>query len=595
VPVAYSYIRFSTPDQIKGDSLRRQLEASQRYAAEHNLTLDESLNIRDLGVSAFSGMNYERGALGQFIVAIDNGRVAPDSYLLVESLDRLSRLPVPDALAIFQAIISRGITIVTMTDLAIYSKDRLKNDWTPLLIALVSMSRAHEESAVKSRRVKAAWDAKKERVKANKEVMSGRCPWWLKQSDDNSHYVINEEKAEVVRLIFALAKDGLGNTSIAKYLNAKQVPTAQHAQYWQNSTVNFNLRNIATIGVLQMDQDNNGKTTTNTFVEDYYPAIIDKELFYEVQALRTARRRTPDTQSNGAGRKGLCYNMFQGTARCGYCGGAIHVRRKPGINTGFLYCAKSLQGGGCIGVSYNLRQLEAEFLSFTSELDIALVLGDTSAADNLSAKKSELNASSGRLTELEFKLGNLLTAMEMGSDVMALVSRVRDLEGQVNDLKKLRLSLQSEVQSMSNVGPNDQVFVDNLTELLEQLVSKDSDLDEKYRIRFRLLTEVKKVVRRLDLFPGGGVSTPEQLAKEAADLQMAGYSEDRITAYINGMRIKPDRDARFFVAHLHNGITRTVIDGKMLESGQYPSITALLHRVKNEASADGRIMPKVAT
>lgn len=117
MPVAYSYIRFSTPDQIKGDSLRRQIEASHRYATEHNLTLDETLNVRDLGVSAFSGMNFERGALGQFIVAIDNGRVAPDSYLLMESLDRLSRLPVPDALAIFQAIISRGITIVTMTTL----------------------------------------------------------------------------------------------------------------------------------------------------------------------------------------------------------------------------------------------------------------------------------------------------------------------------------------------------------------------------------------------------------------------------------------------------------------------------------------------
>lgn len=595
VPVAYSYIRFSTPDQIKGDSLRRQLEASQRYAAEHNLTLDDTLNIRDLGVSAFSGMNFERGALGQFIVAIDNGRVAADSYLLVESLDRLSRLPVPDALAIFQAIISRGITIVTMTDLAIYSKDRLKNDWTPLLIALVSMSRAHEESAVKSRRVKAAWDAKKERVKSNKEVMSGRCPWWLKQSDDNSRYVINDEKAEVVRLIFALAKDGLGNTAIAKYLNGKEIPTAQHAQYWQNSTVNFNLRNIATIGVLQMDQDNNGKTTTNTFVEDYYPAIIEKELFYEVQALRTARRRTPTTQSNGAGRKGLCYNMFQGTARCGYCGGPVHVRRKPGVNTGFLYCAKSLQGGGCIGVSYNLRQLESEFLSFTSELDIAVVLGDTSAADTLSAKKSELNACDGRLTELEHKLNNLLTAMEMGSDVMALVNRVRDLEGQVNDLKKLRLSLQSEVQSMSNIGPNDQAFVDSLTELLKQLTSKDGDLDEKYRIRFRLLTEVKKVVRRLDLFPGGVVNTPEQLATMADDLLEAGYDEDRVAAHITSMPTKPDRTARYFIAHLHNGVRRTVINGKMLENRPYRSIRALVDRVRSEAIADGRLVAKVAT
>lgn len=250
MPTAYSYIRFSTPDQILGDSLRRQTDASIRYAAEHGLTLDETLNIRDLGVSAFKGNNFETGALGQFLVAIDDGRVAKDSYLLVESLDRLSRLPVTEALAIFQAIIGRGITIVTLIDSSIYSKERLRNDWTPLLIALVTMSRAHEESAVKSRRIKAAWEAKKVRVKANKEVMSGRCPWWLKPSDDNSTYEIVEEKADIVRLMFRLAKDGMGNTLIAKYLNQHGIPTAQHAKYWQNSTTGFNLGNIAVLGVL---------------------------------------------------------------------------------------------------------------------------------------------------------------------------------------------------------------------------------------------------------------------------------------------------------------------------------------------------------
>ena len=33
-PKCYSYIRFSTPEQSKGDSLRRQLELSANYAKE---------------------------------------------------------------------------------------------------------------------------------------------------------------------------------------------------------------------------------------------------------------------------------------------------------------------------------------------------------------------------------------------------------------------------------------------------------------------------------------------------------------------------------------------------------------------------------
>ena len=66
---AYSYLRFSTPEQIHGDSLRRQTEGARTYAATHNLELDESLTFRDLGVSAFRGANAVEGALGQFVAA----------------------------------------------------------------------------------------------------------------------------------------------------------------------------------------------------------------------------------------------------------------------------------------------------------------------------------------------------------------------------------------------------------------------------------------------------------------------------------------------------------------------------------------------
>ena len=54
-PRAYSYIRFSTPEQMKGDSLRRQTEAAEKYAAINGLDLDDELTFRDLGVSAYTG------------------------------------------------------------------------------------------------------------------------------------------------------------------------------------------------------------------------------------------------------------------------------------------------------------------------------------------------------------------------------------------------------------------------------------------------------------------------------------------------------------------------------------------------------------
>ncbi|MCE9560760.1 MAG: recombinase family protein [Planctomycetes bacterium] len=49
-PVAFSYVRFSTPSQTQGDSLRRQTEQAAAYCARNNLTLDTSLTLKDLGV-----------------------------------------------------------------------------------------------------------------------------------------------------------------------------------------------------------------------------------------------------------------------------------------------------------------------------------------------------------------------------------------------------------------------------------------------------------------------------------------------------------------------------------------------------------------
>jgi DNA invertase Pin-like site-specific DNA recombinase len=90
-PKAYSYTRFSTPEQAKGDSATRQALAAQRWAEQHEVELDTELTFRDEGVSAFEGMNAERGALGEFLRAVERGDVPKNSWLLVESLDRISR------------------------------------------------------------------------------------------------------------------------------------------------------------------------------------------------------------------------------------------------------------------------------------------------------------------------------------------------------------------------------------------------------------------------------------------------------------------------------------------------------------------------
>src|SRR5262249_55950658 len=149
-PRAYSYVRFSSILQAKGGSLKRQTRLTEEYCKRKKLTLDDELMLPDLGVSAFRGDNVKEGALAGFLEACRTGRVPRGSYLIVESLDRLSRDQIRPALQLFMALQDHGITIVTHEPAREYPPD--STDALALIEPLIIFSRAHEESLIKSHR-----------------------------------------------------------------------------------------------------------------------------------------------------------------------------------------------------------------------------------------------------------------------------------------------------------------------------------------------------------------------------------------------------------------------------------------------------------
>jgi DNA invertase Pin-like site-specific DNA recombinase len=110
----YSYTRLSTKAQIKGDGERRQVEKTRAYCGKQGLILDEEL--KDLGISAFEGKNWERGCAGRFHQA-DRGRgYRPGSRLIVEALTacRVTRYRL--AAERFLSVNNRGVAVVTLDD-----------------------------------------------------------------------------------------------------------------------------------------------------------------------------------------------------------------------------------------------------------------------------------------------------------------------------------------------------------------------------------------------------------------------------------------------------------------------------------------------
>jgi DNA invertase Pin-like site-specific DNA recombinase len=228
-------------------------------------------------VSAFRSKNSKEGALRAFLDAIENNLVPPHSYLLVESLDRLSRDRILTAQALFLQIISAGITIVTLTDGRSYSLESINQNPLDLVVSLVVMMRANEESEMKSRRVRAAFEVM--RSKLHETAWTKRCPGWLRLDKASGTFSIVPERAEIVRRIFRESLAGVGRETIARRLNEERVPLFgqgnQRGKLWQKELIRHFLYTPAVIGTLvpfvSEWVDGIQRMRPQTPVEDYFP------------------------------------------------------------------------------------------------------------------------------------------------------------------------------------------------------------------------------------------------------------------------------------------------------------------------------------
>ncbi len=120
------------------------------------MELDRSLMLRDEGQSAYHGDHVTKGAFGGFLREVEAGHVPPGSVLIAESMDRMSRATVIDALMQLLAIISRGITVVTMADKREYSQDGINKNPFDLMFSIMLMAQARTEIDNRATRIRAA-------------------------------------------------------------------------------------------------------------------------------------------------------------------------------------------------------------------------------------------------------------------------------------------------------------------------------------------------------------------------------------------------------------------------------------------------------
>lgn len=369
--LAFSYLRFSTPEQMKGDSYRRQLKATTEFAARMSWRLSD-VPYFDRGRSAFRGGNVQDGKLGDFLAAVESGAIPQGSVLIIEALDRLTRQDPWDAVEVLRRIIKAGVRIATTMNGRIYGTESASGGSVPfeLIEMVILLGQGHEESLKKSHRLKESWETKRQHAEVHGTPMTARAPAWLRVSGDGRRYEVIEDRSRVVRRIFRDFLAGQGTHSIATALNVERVPTFGSSPQWQRSYVLKILENRAVIG----------EFTPHVFVyeggirtkqarpplRNYFPAVVSEGDFNRVQAMRS-QRRAPSVRR---GKPGVSH-ILAGLARCPRCRGSmarVNKGSSPRAGKPRLVCQRAKYARDCDAPQIPLHVVEEVVLRALPEL-----------------------------------------------------------------------------------------------------------------------------------------------------------------------------------------------------------------------------------
>jgi len=402
---AISYLRMSTDSQLEGHSLARQTQATKDYCLANNFELIEEL--ADIGVSGYSGANSSRGQLGVFFGALRNGQIAPNTVLIVESLDRLSRQDPLTAMSQFSEMLSYGIELHTLFDKQVYSKESVGANAGQLFLSIGAMVRAHEESSTKSKRLKAVWASKK---KDQTKIVTSQVPYWIKVNKDASgkpkSFELRDKEAFVIRRIFDLSiNQNLGSQAITSYLNTNiadyprtRTNSRNKDNGWSESYVKSVLNNAAVYGVYQPHQRVNGKRVPDGQpFENYYPPVITKDEFLLNQS-RMAQRKL-----KGRGRKSTNFhNLFRGLLHCRTCGSKMSYKANIQSKGGsILQCDLAKQRrAGCNALSVRYEPFEELFFRAFQDVDFVSAI----SSNDFKAQERTLEL---EITKLEDRLKNI--------------------------------------------------------------------------------------------------------------------------------------------------------------------------------------------
>ena len=468
-----AYIRVSTDEQAdKGNSLNEQQERLSSYCramgwAQPEFFIDDGYSAKDLN----------RPAIQRLLQAVCENKF---DIILTTKLDRLSR-NLLDLLQMIKFLQDHNCNYVSASE-NFDTSTAVGRMTLQLLGTFAEFERERISERVRDNMLSLARNTSRALTKPcyGYDVIDGQ-------------YIINENEAYFVKMMFDLAEQGHGYRMIAKILN-EHGATTKAGKPWDQVNVKRLMRNetIAGVMVYNKRQTKNGRTVERDRSEwivkkDNHPAIIPYERFERVQQIMQSRSRQykhADSETY----------LLTGIVKCGYCGrnmkGATSRHKRK--NREYVYyryiCSSYVLGYACKHHAVHRDDLESLVINEIKELvkistaELKIAVHAPSFVDEINRIKEQLSRIDRRIQkQIEAYENDLISAEDL------LAARIR-IENEREQLRKQLEKLESQKVNPKEVQKTAAKLLDDITgvdrlkakvairQLIERIEIKDSEV-----------------------------------------------------------------------------------------------------------------------
>ena len=399
---AVIYARYSSEKQTE-QSIEGQIRVCNEFAAKNDIKIVDTYIDR-----ATTGTNDNRAAFQKMLSDSDKKPIW--DLVLVYALDRFGRNSI-DIAVNKQRLQKNNIILISATQKTSVNIDGSKNlDGIILENVLIGLSEYY--SAELSQKVRRG--QRESRQKGN--FLGGKVPYGYRV--ENKKVLIDEERAEVIRLIFQLYANGKCVREILDELN--RIGILYNGKPMYQSTLFKILKLEKYTGIYRYD----GEIYTNI-----YPQIIPIPLFERVQKMMEHNKLGANSRNTDFVLKGKLY--------CGLCGMKINGdsgTSHTGVKKFYYTCSNKKRFRKCNKTSIKKDEMEQmvfdyTFKMFDSPETISKIADEIIQLHNqMTKEQSVLHLLNEERAKLQKPLNNLMIAIEEGVLTPTTKARVNELE-----------------------------------------------------------------------------------------------------------------------------------------------------------------------